>query len=552
MLNQVITHNRRRRALVRALVGLLALLTLALCGFRTGTAAAATTPPPGDPPPVCGAYYPGSCLIQTRNGGFHLGPRIVRAGGELTGTVTNRCVVGDGNNDPCPISWAGMTALGKVVSGCKNGSTCTVRIPKSATSGNYGVVNVAITNVQGAGYSSDYYAVVGRHDAVVQGEVTNKDKAGAPGVVVDINGAGGPYYLATTGQDGHYAADVKAGHYHVFPESGSVSSRGKISFSPSATDVHAPPNGTATANFELDSGLLVTLKLARTSVPADGMHVVDATVHVSQYGKPVSGQTVELWPQADERSELAVTSGPRVLMCAAGGRIWPTGSLTDPDGLSVNETTDANGNYTFSLDTGTVPGRWRLTAWAKDASGALITADTRDTSDDQTLTVAPLGATVAGVDSFVPEYNTIAASTSAVAGITGDVPTMLGDFIKLSDTQTSLHGLAYAPVNGSSSALLIYQASSTPHLAQSGVVTPRTGDLVLEPGNWTAVAGAPITSLTAALAQGRLQTLPTYLQWSAGTSIPSWTARPETMSVASAAFQYFGWPYPSTATGTCS
>ena len=553
MLTREINHTGRGALLRRmTMLGLAALMALALCGLRVAPASAATTPPPGDPPPVCGAYYPGDCLIQTRNGGFHLSPRIVRAGGELTGTVTNRCVVGDGNNDPCPISWAGMTALGKVVSGCKDGTTCTVKIPKSATSGDYGVVNVAITNVQGAGYSSDYYAVVGRHDAVVEGQVTNKDKAGAPGVTVDIYGAGGSYYTAVTGQDGHYSADVKAGHYHVFPEAGSVSSRGRITFSPTASDVHAPPNGTATADFELDSGLLVTLKLSKSSVPANGQEVVNATVHVSQYGEPVSGQTVELWPQSDETSHLAVTSGPRVLMCTAGGRIWPTGSLTDPDGLSVDETTDADGNYTFSLDAGTVPGRWRLTAWAKDAAGALITTDTRDTSDDQTLTVAPLGAKVAGVDDFVPEFNTLVRATGAAAGITGDVPTLLTDLIKLTDTQTALNGLAYAPVNGSTAALLIYPASSTPHLAESGQVTPHTGDLVLEPANWTAPPGGKILTLDDALQQGQLQELPTYLQWSMGTSIPAWTGHPETMSVPSAAFQYFGWPYPSTATGSCS
>ena len=530
---------------IGALVGL---VSLVVYGLVAGSALAIQTPPPGDPPAQCGAYYPGACLIQTRNGGFHLSPRIVRAGGELTGTVTNRCVIGYGNNDPCPISWAGMTGAGRLVHGCKGDeTTCTVRIPKQAESGDYQVINVAISSAQGAGYSSDYYAVVGRHDSVIQGEVSNKDKAGAPGVVVDMFGQGhGPVYEATTGQDGHYAADVKAGHYRVFPTAKSVPSRAEIKFTPSAHDVHAPPNGKAEANFELDSGLVVTLDLSQASVPADGTQVVNAKVHVTQYGKPVPGQTVELWPQSDETSTQAVTSGPRVLMCTTGGRIWPTGSLDDPDGLSVNEATDQNGNYTFTLDVGTVPGRWRLTAWAKDASGALITADTRNTSDDQTLTVTPVGSTAAGVDAFVPEYNTIASSTNQVAGITDDINTMLGDFINLSKTQNSLHGLAYAPVNGNQSAILIYQAASTPNLASNGTVTAHTGDLVLEPSNWTSVPGAAVSSLDAALQQGRLQALPTYADWTAGTSVPGWTGHVERMSVTSSAFQYFGWPYPNT------
>jgi hypothetical protein len=533
---------------------LFGLMSLAIYGLAASSAWAIQTPAPGDPPAACGAYYPGDCLIQTRNGGFHLGPRIVRAGGELTGTVTNRCVIGDGDNHPCPISWAAMTAVGHIVHGCRSDdTTCTVRIPRSAETGDYQVINVAITNVQGAGYSSDYYAVVGRHDSVIQGQISNKDKQGAAGVVVDMFGQGnGPSYEATTGDDGHYAADVRAGHYRVVPSARSVPSRTEINFTPTATDVHAPPNGQADADFELDSGLVVSLDLSHASVPADGAQVVKAKVHVTQYGKPVSGQTVELWPQSDGTSTQAVTTGPRVLMCTAGGRIWPTGSLDDPDGLGVDETTDTHGNYTFTLDVGTVPGRWRLTAWAKDASGALITADTRNSADDKTLTVTPVGSPTAGVDAFVPEYNTIASSTSLVAGISDDTNTMLSDFINLSNTQSGLYGLAYAPVTGNQSAILIYQAANTPHLARSGTVTAHTGDLVLQPSNWTAVAGVPITSLDAALQAGRLQALPTYADWTAGTSVPGWTGQPETMSVTSAAFQYFGWPYPSTATGTCS
>jgi hypothetical protein len=501
---------------------------------------------------VCGAFYPSTCLIQTRNGGFHLSPRIVRAGGDLTGTITNRCTIGDGDNKPCPIGWAAMTAVGHVVHGCGSDDTnCTVRISKKAQTGDYQVINVTVTNVQGAGYSSDYYAVIGRHDSVIEGQISNKDKAGAPGVVVDMYGRGsGPSYEATTGQDGHYAADVKAGHYRVFPSAKSIPSKTEIKFTPSESAVHAPPNGTADADFELDSGLVVTLELSDKSVPADGSHVVKAKVHVTQYGKPVAGQTVELWPQSEDNSKKAVSTGPRVLMCTTAGRIWPTGTLDDPDGLSVDETTDQNGNYTFTLDVGTVPGRWRLTAWAKDAAGALITDDTRNTSDDQTLDVKPVGA--AGVDAFVPEYNTIASSTGSLSGISDDPNTLLTDFINLSKTQNSLKGLAYAPVSGNQAAILIYQAASTPNLASSGKVTAHTGDVVLEPSTWTAIPGVAVSTLDAALLQGHLPALPSFADWTAGTSVPGWTGSPQTMSVTSAAFQYFGWPYPSTAVGTCS
>jgi hypothetical protein len=534
---------------------LMGLVTLAVYGLAASSALAIQTPPPGDPPPVCGAFFPGNCLIQTRNGGFHLSGHIVRAGGELTGTVTNRCTFGDGDDSPCAITWGAMTAAGKVVHGCESkDTTCTIKIPKDAQTGDYQTINIVITNVQGGGYSSDYFAVVGRHDSVIQGQISNKNKSGAPGLVVDMFGQGnGPSYEATTGQDGHYAATVKAGHYRVFPSAKSVPSKTEVKFTPSDSTVHAPPNASADADFELDSGLVVTLDLSDHSVPADGMHIVKAKVHVTQYGKPVVGQTVALMPQPDETSAQSLTSGPRVLMCTTGGRIWPTGSLNDPDGIDVDEVTDANGNYTFTLDVGTVPGSWKLTAWAKDASGSLITADTRNTSDDQTLTVDPVSAHAAAVDDFVPEYNRLASSTGLVSGISDDLNTMLGDFIKLSRTQTQqggLGGLAYAPA--SQGAILIYQAASTPHIAKDNTVTARTGDLVLQPSDWTTVPKVAFASLDAELTGGRLQALPTFAQWTSGTSVPSWTGNKSTMTLPSTAFQYFGWPYPNTATGSCS
>jgi hypothetical protein len=537
------------------LAGLILSLGLVVFGTVVSTAGAFTTPPPGDPPPVCGAYYPGDCLITTRNGGLTLSPKIVRAGEDLTGTITNRCTIGYGNNDPCPVGWGALTVLGKVKHGCKDkDSTCVVKIAKDEGSSDYTALNVTVSSAQGAGYSSDYYAIVGRHQAVVEGKIANKDDTGAPGVNVAINGAGrGPFYEAVTGQDGHYAADVKAGHYRVFPEAKSVGARGKIKFSPDKTDVHAPPNGKATANFELDAGLVVSLDLSKSSVVADGGELVNATVHVSEYGKPVNGQTVELWPQDGESSELAVTSGPRVLMCQTGNRLWPTGSLQDPDGISFNATTDANGNYSFTLFVGTVPGTWKLTAWAKDANGNLITHDTTDTSDDKTLTVTPVAGNTVPVEGFVQEYDTVELATNQASGIDGtSISSMLGYFWLMTLLDNGFHGLAFAPVQGNSSAILVYQAASTPNIAANGTVTAHTTDEVLEPSEWTVNNKSPVGSLTAALQKGKLQQLPDYSQWTAGTTVPGWTGQAQTMSTTSGAFQYFGWPLPSTATGSCS
>jgi hypothetical protein len=60
-----------------------------------------------------------------------------------------------------------MLAVGKRVSGCTNAyATCTVKVPRNAGSNVYQALNIRITSGQGAGYSSDYYAIVGRDQAL--------------------------------------------------------------------------------------------------------------------------------------------------------------------------------------------------------------------------------------------------------------------------------------------------------------------------------------------------------------------------------------------------
>ena len=87
--------------------------------------------------------------------------------------------------------------------------------------------------------------------------------AAASGVAVNMYGRANNVYQASTGPDGQYAAFVKAGHYRVLPESKSVPSKGRVKFTPDSSDVHAPANGKATADFKLDGGFR-TIYLAST------------------------------------------------------------------------------------------------------------------------------------------------------------------------------------------------------------------------------------------------------------------------------------------------
>jgi hypothetical protein len=183
-------------------------------------------PLPGPVPTSWCVTWPSQCLIQTCNGGFARTSHVVRAGHTLTGTVTNRCLYRDGTA-LCPIYWGYMLDAGKRVSGCRErDATCTVKVPRRAPSSAYYVINVGITSDQGTGWSSDYYAVVGHDQAVITGKILNKERQPVQGADIAMFGGSRPAenYVAESGPDGVYAADVRAGRYRVWATSPSISS----------------------------------------------------------------------------------------------------------------------------------------------------------------------------------------------------------------------------------------------------------------------------------------------------------------------------------------
>jgi hypothetical protein len=259
---------------------------------------------------------------------------------------------------------------------------------------------------------------------------------------------------------------------------------------------------------------------------------------------------VALWPKASESATTAVTTGARATVCGPNGRIWPGGTLADPSGDSVNVTTDSTGTYQFTLDVGTVPGPFTVTAWARDASGNLITHDTADASDEQTVTVTPLGSQPLG--NFVSSFDLIAKSTNAVAAIASDPNSLLSNFEQLTLTQADFKGYAYALGQGSSPAIVIYPATNTPTIQRSGAVGADANDLVLQPSAWQALpGGVNISDLTTVLRQGLLPALPTFSQWEQGTTVTNWHGSAQSMQVPGSSFQYYGWPYPSSTPGSC-
>jgi hypothetical protein len=145
-------------------------LALALLLVVPSLAAASTTTP-GPPPPDCATvgkdYTDPTCTAQSRNGTFRFSSHLVKPGGTIKGEVLNRCVkhsTGDFSkpaDQPCPIDWSPLLAIGKKVSGCAlQNASCLVRVPKTAKLSKYTIVSLGITSDQGTGYSKDYFAIV--------------------------------------------------------------------------------------------------------------------------------------------------------------------------------------------------------------------------------------------------------------------------------------------------------------------------------------------------------------------------------------------------------
>jgi hypothetical protein len=523
---------------------------LAAGALLPSSALALREPLPGPLPPSSCATWPSQCLIQTRNGSFALSSHVVRAGHTLTGTVGTGCMYVNGTK-PCPVYWGYMKDVGKRVSGChEKDYTCTVKIRKNAPSSAYHVINVGITSDQGTGWSSDYYAVVGKDEAVITGKIVNKQRQPVAGA--DVAMFGGSHrtgnYVAQSGPDGVYAADVKAGRFRVWPSGRSLSHRRPPKFEPEHRDVTAHAGSMKRANFTVDIGLVVKLTMSASTVPADGFEVVQGTIKVTELGQPQPGVIVALWPKASETASAAVSSGARATVCGPNGRIWPGGTLGSPDGGSVNVQMDSSGQYQFTLDVGTVPGSFSVTAWARDASGNLITHDTVDATDEQTVTVSPLGTHT--LDEFVPEYN-LQAKSVGVPGISSDPNAIAGAFEGLTRTLGPFKGYAYGIGQGSAPAVVIYPAANPP-LTRNGAVIADGTDLVLQPWEWQTVPHAAVTDLSAVLQQGLLPSLPTFSAWAHGTTFANWYGHAQAMQLASQNFLYFGWPYPSSTPGSCS
>ena len=535
------------------LAGAVALgMALSVPTVSLGGAAAAPLPRGGTPkpPPVPSYWYTGSEDMNIPGGGtvvlfthpnkkgvFNLtGPEALQ--------TTKSVACGE---EACVYNHLDWTVMGaEVVSGCgANTTSCDVKVgPRGKTWA--GVINrqnneapliFLLWNSEAPG-------------GTISGYVQDEDHQGVPGASVTATGPSGGKSAVQAGT-GFYAIDVKAGDYKVVP-SGVPKGAGDAEYRPHSASVSLPDGGNARADFTLDTGMKVKLKLTQSSVPADGTRVVSGTLTVTEFGKAVPDAHVLLEPQPAMGYQAAVTTGARVAICNSGARIWPAGTLSTPSGRSIDVATDQNGTYDFTLAIGTVPGSWELRAVATNAwSGELSTA-----SDYQTLDVKAPGNV--GYDGFFAALAALkGASPSSEAGkalatMVDNAPSIAQVLSELGASGGELGGLAFSLVNATSGgpAVLVYDDSLPPTIESNGDVVGGEHTWVLSPGQWKGSArlGGVLSTV---MQSGRLQRAPTYTQWAHGTPVAGWSLTKDHASLSTTNFQYNGWAYPTFTTGAC-
>ncbi len=484
----------------------------------------------GPKPAMCGIGCwgaAGTTLDESRLGYFTLDPTVVHVGQKVT---AHWIKLGDPSFDS---SWA-WPWKGK---GCakKNSATCVFKA--TAATGGWSVVTIGIGNPIGAADSQNAYAVLDDSTAVIDGYVNNKTGGGVGGVSIELTGT--KRYGATTGADGFYSVVVKPGHYAVIPSGGPGKNP---TYRPKSDSVAVSKGQTVGADFELQSALDVQLKLDSSSVPADGEHVVKGTLTVTDNGKPDPNQAISLEAQPNSES-INVAHGT---LCSGTSRIWPQGSITEPNLSNATITTDAKGKYTFTIQVGTVPGKFTVQAWAQDGFGQDITEDTTAARDTATLDETSIGSH--GAASLIEQLNAM-HGTSATANAPGDPYGIYQLLTKLTTDGSPLGGIAYGYMASNfGSSILIYDAASPPKLTKNGNVAASSSSFVFDMFWWTGALG-----INDAITSGQLVApLPTFAQWTNGRTAGLWKMQdgvtpPGKGTPGTGSFEGFGYGYPNPA-----
>ncbi len=519
-------------------VVLTATLVVAMLATTAQATASAASPPTGG---FGGSVNP----LQSWCEGMKVASHIVFIGHDVVGRATpGRCGSAPDN------TWEWASVPGRAVSGCGKDATSCVFKATASTDNTWAAlcINGSFTQ-QGSWESCDYYGVPAKGVGVIEGHVKDEDGSPVAGVTVDANGKNRA--STTTGADGYYAMQVQPGSYQIVP-SGGPHGKSAPEYRPKVNDTSIAAGSSGTADFTLQSGIKLELHFDKSVVLADGLQVVDGTITTTEFGNPVS-VGVQLQGMFGESSLKAVTAGPLASVCSGGTRVWPTGTLQDPDGSYVTVTTDATGHYSLAIAVGTTPGVWRLNAWAENTNGTLST-DTAQAYDTQSITFNGLPGPKTTPADFAMEFDKAATTKTTGLELISSMPsTMVGTLAQTNATEskdTQLGALAFALVNArDGQSVLVFPADRPPVISPTGAILPlkvNAGDLVIDPAEWTG-AGLPAifhSNLQAALDKGALQQVPTLSEFETGQSVTGWKTVPgNQVTLSSTSFEYLGWGY---------
>lgn len=485
--------------------------------------------------------------LQSRCQGMTLGAHVVKVGQIISATTTDGVCgpTGPGNHWTWSVSG---------VRGC--GANATKCVFKAAeTNGTYANVCISGANVQGGWSSCDYYGTPAKGRGVVDGYVRDKSGDGVAGVDVTAYGkhSGG----STTGADGWYAMQLRSGDYHVQP-SGGPQGKAAPTYVPKYNETTVRDGTTGTADFKLQAEIELSLKFTKSSAPADGLSVVNGTITTTEYGKPLPNVNVKLDAMPSETRDAAVTTAPKASVCSNGSRVWPTGTMSLPDGIDVTINTGTTGVYPFSVTVGTTPGTWTLDAWAYNSNGRL-SSDTPAASQTESIDFTSIGSSPL-VD-FVNELNITEKSNTSLKSAGANSSPLVNALALAASTGSTgakLGGLGYSLVNApDGQSILIFPAKDPPMVGQNGVVSPSLrangADLVLDPARWSSLGGNGL-GLADALSTGSIFSLPTLKEFAAGTSTTGWkgTSGSAITPFSTSSFEYLGYGYPGIAeAGAC-
>jgi len=455
----------------------------------------------------------------------------------------------------------GHCKIPKIENGSSGSATCQWKATRPT---NGWVTSLGINLSQNASLGSytenDYYAIIGKEPAI-EGWVRREDstttkagyRPGIPNVQVKINGPKFGRSIRTNDNGYFFTTVQKAGKYRVTPVLTKKLKDGKsnaVAITPESKVVSVSDGKVGSAEFKVRDAIKVTATPTPASVPADGFHTASVDISVERFGDPVPYAVLSVLPNKDSVGADPNNIPVPARYCRAGaGFVWPyvnRGAIHTVKPFDL--TADANGKASFSLQTGTVPGKLAVRVWLKDASGQLQTTSINDARAD--VTIDNTASTATGLAGFGVTYGQLLTSLSLETAT--DYYSATNQLAQLA-RGSKLANLAFSPITGPSmrGVLVTNQSERVP--LSDDLTVGANGGVVLTPDRLANAVLVPYGNYASLVKSGGLPDLVPFNDWAAGTtSAAGWSLLkqdgPSKASV-SDGWTYYGYPYAPQAGG---